>query len=355
MMGLNLKFLSPVIVLCVISLVVLFSIDPFYFRAQLIYLVLAIVAYYIFSKVNLDFISEFYLPIYFISIFMLLFILFIGHSSHGAVRWLSFFGVNLQFSEILKPFLALSLAKFISKEGSLRSKFYMSIVFLLPLSFLIFKQPDLGSALVYFLSAMLSFLIIGFPLVYFLTILAPIIVLFPVIWRFFLHSYQKDRLLSFLKLSYDPLGASYNMIQSIISIGSGGFMGKGLGLGTQSALHFLPEKHTDFMFASLSEETGFLGSAIIVIIFMYLFFKIMQIISVTNDQFYKILGIISFSIIFIEFILNIGMNLGLLPVVGVALPFVSYGGSSLISTFILLGFLNQISQKQTNEKVIEIR
>ncbi len=353
-MGYLLKFFFPAIILCVISLIVLSSIDPIYFRSQLIYTILAIIAFFIFSRINIEFISRFYAPIYFVSLAILLFVLFAGHASHGAVRWLSFFGVSLQFSELLKPILAICFAQFLVQPGSLTRKFYTSIIALLPVFFLIFKQPDLGSALVYALTFFLSLLVIGFPISYFLTILVPALISLPIVWKFFLKGYQQARLTSFLKLSYDPLGSSYNMIQSIISVGSGGFLGKGFGLGTQSGLHFLPEKHTDFIFAATSEEMGFIGAIILVLVFIYLFWKMFQVIQNLNDGFYKNLSIISFSMIFIEFVLNVGMNIGILPVVGVALPLVSYGGSSLISTFIFLGILSQIAKNESMEKVIEI-
>lgn len=351
----NIKQIFPAIVLSFISLIVLSSIDFFYFKIQFFYLLIALLAFVCFLKINLDLISDFYIPIYFISVLMLLFVLFLGHASHGAVRWFNVFGLSLQFSELLKPFLAISLAKFISGNRSLKYNFFVSFIFLFFVSFLIFKQPDLGSALVYGLSFFLALFLIGFPKVYFLTIFMPLILLFPLIWNFFLHSYQKARILSFLKLSYDPLGASYNMIQSIISIGSGQLYGKGFMLGTQSALHFLPERHTDFIFATLSEEMGFLGSFIVIFLAGLLFFNFFKLILKLENGFNKNLTIISFSVIFIEFILNAGMNMGVLPVVGVAMPFVSYGGSSLVSSFIFLAFIVKIGIIEKSEKVIEIK
>ena len=196
--------------------------------------------------------------------------------------------------------------------------------------------------------------IFGFPLRYFLASLLLIVVSLPIFWKF-LRDYQKQRILTFFHLEVDPLGTSYNAIQSVIAVGSGMLLGRGLGQGTQSTLRFLPERHTDFIFATLSEELGFIGSLVILAAFGFLFYRIFLIYKNSDSVFSKIFAQAAFFLFLIQFFLNIGMNIGIMPIVGVSLPFVSYGGSSLLSSFILLGFLSAMSKGNDLKKVLEIR
>jgi rod shape determining protein RodA len=174
-----------------------------------------------------------------------------------------------------------------------------------------------------------------------------------VVWKF-LHEYQRQRILTFLDPGKDPLGTSYNVIQSVIAVGSGMLMGRGLGQGTQSGLRFLPERHTDFIFATISEQLGFIGTLIMLVCFAFILYKIYTIFRNSDDKLAKILAAIIFFTFLIQIFVNIGMNIGILPIVGVTLPFVSYGGSSLLSNFIFLGFLSAIN-KGRREEILEIR
>ena len=183
---------------------------------------------------------------------------------------------------------------------------------------------------------------------FFLTILT-----FPVIFGY-LHGYQKERILTFLRPA-DPLGLSYNATQSIIAVGSGMLFGQGFGLGTQSDLRFLPELHTDFIFATISEQLGYVGAVIVVFAYALLLYRIFLIVSRQEDVFCKIFTIAVFFLIFVQFFTNIGMNIGILPIVGITLPFVSYGGSSLLSSFILIGLLSAINSKTVQKEMLEIR
>ena len=196
--------------------------------------------------------------------------------------------------------------------------------------------------------------IFGFPLRYFLASLLLMTFSFPIFWKF-LREYQKQRILTFFHLRVDPLGTSYNAIQSVIAVGSGMLIGRGLGQGTQSTLRFLPERHTDFIFATLSEGLGFIGSLVILVAFGFLFYRIFLIYKNSDSVFSKIFAQAAFSLFLIQFFLNIGMNIGIMPIVGVSLPFVSYGGSSLLSSFILLGFLSSMSKGNNLKEVLEIR
>ncbi len=219
--------------------------------------------------------------------------------------------------------------------------------------FFIYLQPDLGNAIIIGFVAVLTLVLVGFPLLWFVGGLFVSGLMLPVVWHF-LHDYQRQRILTFINPTMDPLGTSYNVIQSIIAVGSGMFFGKGLSQGTQSSLRFLPERHTDFIFATISENLGFVGSVLILVCFAFLLYRIFLIFLNTDDYFCKIFVGASFFLILVQFFINVGMNIGVMPVVGVTLPFVSYGGSSLLSNFILLGFLSSISDTLKDKDVLEI-
>ncbi len=349
------QLVVPVGVLLTISLTTLFSIDPGFFRSQLIFVLISIVFFLIFCNIDLKIFQLLKVPVYFISLGCLLFLLFLGFESRGAVRWLDIVGFRIQFSEILKPFLALVLAGFLSERKSLSfGTFLRTLAFLAPVAFLIFRQPDLGSAMIYVLTVLVILILYGFPLFWFgiggIVVLGSI----PILWQF-LHQYQRQRMLTFLHLTHDPLGTSYNAIQAVIAVGSGMFFGKGLGLGTQSALRFLPEKQTDFIFATIAEDLGFVGSAIVVCAFGVLLFRMYVIFMDIDDLYEKIVVMAAFSLILVQFFVNIGMNIGIVPIVGVTLPFVSYGGSSLLSNAILLGMVSGIGSFARKKHVLEIR
>lgn len=346
--------IAPVLVLVILSLTTLFSIDFSKFLSQLIFFITGIFVFLFFSQTNCKTIKLYTAPIYVVSIVLLIIVLIIGAETRGAVRWLDLFGFRVQFSEILKPFFAISLSSYLSSRNNQTFRtLFLAICFFTPIFFLVFLQPDLGNALVYFAVAILTFIIFGFPLRFFLAGLIFVSLLFPVLWKF-LHTYQKDRILTFLNPN-DPLGLSYNAIQSVIAVGSGMLVGRGLGLGTQSGLRFLPERHTDFIFATLSETLGMVGAILVVLTFAFLLYRIFVIFSNQEDLFGKVFSIAAFFLIFIQFFINIGMNIGIIPIVGITLPFVSYGGSSLLSSFILLGILSSLNSADVSRKVLEIK
>ncbi|OGH43759.1 MAG: hypothetical protein A3I49_01620 [Candidatus Levybacteria bacterium RIFCSPLOWO2_02_FULL_37_11] len=337
-----------------ISLITLFSIDKDLFKSQFFFVLLSTSAFLIITQLNPQILMVYAKPFYLISIFLLLILFILGSEVRGAVRWIEVFGFQAQFSEILKPFLAVSFAFLLSDLRNYSYKNFLIIFLLLfPLFLLIFLQPDLGNSLIYFGTVLFVLLIYGFPFKYFISSLTLLIASFPALW-FLLHDYQKERVLTFIDPSRDPLGTSYNAIQAVIAVGSGMFMGKGLGEGTQSHLRFLPENHTDFIFASLSEQLGFIGGIIVVAAFIVILYRLYIFFKSSDDPFSKNFSLIVLSLIFIHFFVNIGMNLGIIPVVGITLPFVSYGGSSLLSNFVMLGFLFVVLQKEKSE-VLEIR
>jgi rod shape determining protein RodA len=195
----------------------------------------------------------------------------------------------------------------------------------------------------------------GMNLSYLISLVLGVLLLSPLGWRF-LASYQRDRILTFINPRHDPLGIGYNAIQSAIAVGSGLLFGRGLGRGVQSQLQFLPERHTDFIFASFSEAFGFLGTVFLLLIFFLLLRRILLIAHSALNNFESLIALGVFAILLSQVFINSGMNLGILPITGVTLPLVSYGGSSLISTMVLLGIVNAIHRNNLKrENTLEIR
>lgn len=352
--NIDLGLIVPVVVLVFFSLTTLFSINFVFFRSQLIFLTISLFAFIFFSNVNPHILKFYSTSIYVISVIFLLFVLILGIESRGATRWIEIFGFQIQLSEIIKPFLILSISSFLAKKDLSFKTFFLTFLLLIPIIFLIYKQPDLGNALIFFVVTILTLLFCGFPIWWFAFGFSIFAALIPFLWHI-LHDYQKQRVLTFLYPGKDPLGASYNAIQSVVAVGSGMLFGKGLGQGTQSGLRFLPERHTDFIFATLSEELGFLGSTILILAMALLLYKIYTISRDSEDKFSKIFCATSFFLILTQAVFNIGMNIGILPIVGVTLPFVSAGGSSILSSFILLGMISSIRRSQRNKNILEIK
>jgi rod shape determining protein RodA len=232
-------------------------------------------------------------------------------------------------------------------------KYVLSIAVSLPIFFLILLQPDTGTALMYFATLAGMLLMYGFPIYYYLISAAFFLIPAPIIFNF-LKPYQKERITTLFNITSDPSGSSYNAIQSLISIGSGGFWGKGLGEGTQSVLRFLPERQTDFIFASISEGLGFLGGASIIFLIFFLLFRIYKIARRLEDPYAYLIVIGVFFIFLAQSVTNIGMNIGIMPIIGITLPLVSYGGSSLITSFILLGIVSSIGYESKKHLTYEI-
>ena len=347
--------LIPVTLLVSISLFTLLSLSFDFFKSQLISLIISLFAFFACSQLNIESLKDYKMQIYGVSLVLLLITLGIGIESHGAVRWINILGIQFQFSEILKPFLAVAFAALLAERQNANLKsFFTAILFVVPIFLLLYFQPDLGSAMLYLIVAMFALVLVGFPYRWFLMLILPILLLLPVVWTK-LHSYQRERILTFLNPQSDPLGISYNSIQALIAVGSGQFLGKGMSEGTQSALRFLPERQTDFIFATIAEGLGFIGAILIVAALIFLCYRVFRIFTGTNDTFIKIFVACAFGFFLLPAFVNIGMNIGIVPIVGVTLPFVSFGGSSLLSNFIFLGLLSSISSSEKHKNVLEIR
>jgi len=287
--------------------------------------------------------------IYFICIALLAAVLLFGTFGGGSRRWLILGPVSIQPSEIVKLAVIIVLARYYSKitttRGlSLRDLIQPVILTLIPFA-LIVKQPDLGTAMLLLLivGSMTVFVKIERRSMAYIILSGTIAV--PLVW-FFLKGYQKRRILTFLDPERDPLGAGYHIIQSKIAIGSGMLTGKGFLKGTQNALAFLPEQHTDFIFSVLAEEWGFAGVLVVLLIFLLLIVWGLKIAHGCRDTFGTILAVGITAMIFWQVFINIGMVMGLMPVVGVPLPFISYGGSSVVTMMISVGVLMGISMRR---------
>ncbi|HUV46768.1 MAG TPA: rod shape-determining protein RodA [Candidatus Bathyarchaeia archaeon] len=334
---------------------ILFSLDPQFFRSQLIYFLLGTLLFIIFSSLDYRVFKDFYPHLFIFSIFFLCLTFILGQLTRGTIRWIKIGNFTLQPSELVKPMLVLSFSGFALNLDTEKIKnfFLLLLIFFLP-AFLVFKQPALGSSLIVFLTWLGILVAKGIDKKYILIGLFLFLAVLPLIWHF-LKPYQQERIVSFINPGYDPLGSGYNLAQAKIAIGSGQFLGKGLGQGSQSQLHFLPERHSDFIFACLAEEMGFIGGTVVIGAFLALILKIIQLGQKSVEGFGSLICYGTAAMIFSQVFVNIGMNLGLLPVTGITLPLVSYGGSSLMSTLILLGFIESISKNIQKEKMIEIR
>lgn len=326
------------------------------YKRQIFWVILGLVFFSVFSNLHYQRLWDSTYFLYVTALFLLFLVFILGIIRLGAQRWIRFAWFNFQPSELAKLIIVIFLARYFSTKSrddiSLRVGNYgIFRAFILPFIFiavpvgLIIEQPDLGTALIImFLFAVMMYLA-GVRLSYLLVILLIVLLFSPVLWHF-LRGYQKNRLFVFLNPNLDPYGAGYTVIQSKIAIGSGGLFGKGWLCGTQSQLHFLPESHTDFIFATFAEEWGLFGSLFLLLLYCLLICKGLKIALWTNDQFGRLLAFGITLMLAIQIFVNIAMNLGFMPVVGIPLPLMSYGGSSIFITFISLGILINIGKKR---------
>ena len=326
------------ILLLSIGILVVFSSSKELAIQQLILTIVGMVFFFLISEFRLQSIKNLIRPMYVFILIMLLITLILGFETRGSLRWIPLGIFNIQPSEFAKPILILVLAKLWSENRPTWLNIFRSLLWTAPYLLLIFIQPDLGSSLtlVAIWLGMLFAARISFKKIAVLILIALIVI--PASW-FFLHDYQKERISGFLAPESDPLGKGYNLIQSMIAVGSGELTGRGLGRGTQSRLQFLPEFRTDFIFASIAEEMGFVGSVLILSLYLYLLLYSLRAAQKVDNAFgfLVILGVVS--MLLFQGVVNIGMNIGLMPITGITLPLISYGGSSLIATLVSLGML----------------
>ena len=329
---------AMVLALGAISLTTIFAANKSLATSQLIFWIFGLIIFYTASHTYYLTWHKYALPTYVLSIFALLFVFLFGEQIRGSVRWIDLGVFRFQPSEIAKVATIILLAKFFNKRSA--SNLYhvlLSILLILPVFVMIFLQPDFGSALaiiaiwagITFAAGIEKKHVIVLGLLFLILSLFAYEILAP---------YQKARIATFLNPNQDPLGQGYNIIQSKIAVGSGQLTGRGLGLGSQSQLNFLPESESDFIFASIAEQLGFLGAALVIIIFSVFLMRLAGYLKNT-ERFNQLIVIGALSLLLYQFLVNVGMNMGILPVTGITLPFVSYGGSSLISLLLLLGII----------------
>ncbi len=259
-----------------------------------------------------------------------------GDVIRGSRRWIDLIVFNFQPSEFLKPFFLIYMAQLFSKKNLTPKTLFTAAGYFVIVFLIILKQPDLGSALLYLGTFVSLIFFAGLSIRYYIYGALFALITSPILWNF-LKDYQRNRIISFIDPLHDASGISYNLIQSIITVGSGGLLGRGLGLGTQSRFLFLPENHTDFAFASLIEQFGFVGGIAIIGLYCVLLYRLLLVVRDRKKEYFYYLytvGVILFLTISIT--INVGMNMGIFPVTGIALPFISYGGSSVVSTMIMI-------------------
>ena len=333
----------------VIGLLAVYSTDPLrgeaafvqtFFGRQLVWCLMGWFIFWGISRIHYHWFIKLGWMLYLIVILSLIAVLLFGSGDDiGARRWLFFRSV--QPSEFSKVGMAIFLAAFLSAQpedcGSWQLLLKASLLSIIPTG-LIFLEPDLGTALVIIILWFSALFFCGFHWKKILAVFAGLVGFIPIFWLF-LHDYQKKRLLAFFAPQSDPLGTGYNVLQSQIAIGAGGFFGKGWLSGTQSQLRFLPAHYTDFIFASWCEQWGFVGGVIILALFFWLIWSIFRIGIETPDLEGKILTTLFGSMFVFQVMINVGMNMGVMPVTGIPLPFISYGGSSLFINMIAMGMV----------------
>jgi rod shape determining protein RodA len=335
--------LGKLLLMCLFSVVILYStalgnFEPWALK-QIITIALFVPIIFLLASLNFKTIYNNAYIIYGISLFFLVLAAIFGHKAMGAQRWLRIGIINFQPSELMKIGLLLALARYYhdihtTALGRIRNLIVPLLLTIVP-ALLILKQPNLGTATILFIIAGTIMFMAGVRLWKFIVVGASILLLMPMAW-YLLHDYQRQRVLTFLNPETDPLGSGYNIIQSIIAIGSGGFFGKGFLEGSQSQLSFLPEKQTDFILSVVAEEFGFFGVAVILGLTITILVSCYRIALISNNQFFRLMVVGVATSFAFHAIINAGMIAGLLPVVGMPYPLLSYGGSNLAA--FLIGF-----------------
>jgi rod shape determining protein RodA len=315
-----------------------------FFAKQIIWTLISFAIFFLFSFIDFRFLkrTDVIVIIFLAASFLLLILLGLGKVSHGAQSWFSFGSFSFQPADIMKLVLVLILAKYFSRRHveirNIKHIFISGFYALIPFG-LVLLQPDFGSAMIIFFVWFGMVLVSGISKTHLLVVFLTGVLVFTLAWAFMFAPYQKARILNFIHPLADIHGSGWNALQSTIAVGSGQVLGKGLGFGTQSRLYFLPEYETDFVFAAFAEEWGFIGSMIILLLFGLVVWRVLVYASHGATNFETLFGMGIAILLSSHILINIGMNLGLLPVTGIPLPFMSYGGSHLLTEFAGLGIL----------------
>ena len=322
---------------------------PYYLK-QLYWIVAGLTLSFMVCSLDYHLFEDFAYWLYGAVVLMLVLVLLVGKTTMGATRWLDLGPINIQPSEPMKIVIIMTFARFFARYPVFKGLSLREL--LLPLmlvgvpALLIMKQPDLGTATMVSLIAGTMLLFVGVRWSAFATLFAAFIPTVILAWQFGLHDYQKKRVYNFLNPDLDPQGSGYHIIQSKIAVGSGAIFGKGYMQGTQSQLRFLPEQHTDFAFSVFAEEWGFVGCLVVLALYLFLVLWGLAIAKRCNDRFGSLLAVGVSAMLFWHILINMGMVIGLFPVVGVPLPFFSYGGTSMVTSMIGVGILMNISMRR---------
>ena len=335
-----------VVLFGIVGLFSIYSVSPFYLNYQVVFFAVAVIAYFIISSLSTRYLNYFTIITYFIVLAGLLYLHFFGQSTRGSAAWINFGFINFQPSEFSKIIVLLLIAKIFSRTDFLIKKYLLFFITVIPILLLIFLEPDFGNFFVLLFSVIFTFFIIYIDFKRLVLLFLFLFLSGFLLYSFVLKPYQKQRINSFLFQQNATRGANYNLNQSIIAIGSGGMFGQGIKNNSQVILNFLPEPHTDFIFSATSEIYGFMYSFLLTIfILLFLIYLYYKYLLRFNSLYNLLVSSFIFSIFLIQVILNMGMTVGILPITGITLPFISYGGSSLITFYILFSILANINLK----------
>ena len=319
------------------------------YTRQIYWALIALVAFFITITIDYHRIARYGAALYILNTLLLVYLLVSGNSRAGVNRWISFMGFfSFQPSEFMKIILVLILAAYLSRryKEDIKIREIATLAILVGLPFvLVMKQPDLGSAILLIPIFIVILLVAEAPLIWLISLVGAGFTAAPIIWRR-LKPYQVNRILSFIKPHLDPLGIGYQVLQSRIAVGSGGILGQGFLSGTQSQLKFIPQHHTDFIFSVLAEEWGFLSCVLVMGLFLFIILKGIDFAIHAKDRLGTLIAMGIVSIFAFHVIINIGMVIGLMPVTGIPLPFLSYGGTSLVSNMAAIGLILNIHMRR---------
>jgi len=349
--------LGIVMVICLLGVLNIYSASatyklvgaPYYLK-QLNWMIFGLIISLLICSVDYHIFEDFAYWMYGMLLLLLLAVLLVGKKSLGATRWLDLGLFTIQPSELVKIGIILTFARFFNNYHAVGGLSVKDMIYPLALlgvpAGLIMKQPDLGTAILVILIALSMALFVGLRWSTLITFVMVTVPMAWIGWSYFLKPYQKNRILDFINPERSRLGSGYHIIQSKIAVGSGGLLGKGYVKGTQAQLRFLPEQHTDFAFSVFAEEWGFIGTLVLILLYLSLIMWGLTIARRCNDRLGALLAVGVTAMLFWHTVINIGMVIGLFPVVGVPLPFFSYGGTSMITSMVGVGILQNISMRK---------
>ncbi len=322
-----------------------FTVDNYFMERQVVWLIVGLVAFFGASMVDWRFLrqSGVVASLYGIGVLVLTITLIFAQATKGAKSWLSIFGLTLEPADFVALIVIIILAKYFARRhieiAHIRHILVSGVYAFIPFV-LILVQPNFGSAMIIFFIWLAMIMVSGVSKKHLFIVFSVGLIAFASLWLFAFKPYQKARILSFANPMADIRGAGYNAFQSTIAVGSGGWFGKGVGYGTQSRLKFLPEYQTDFIFASFAEEWGYFGVLIIFFLFGVILWRILRNATLGASNFETLFSVGVVSLLMIHFIIHVGMNIGVMPVTGLPMPFMSYGGSHLLNEYLMLGIIN---------------